>query len=361
MAIYHCQLKPVSRGQGRSSTAAAAYRSCSKVFDARTGELHDYSRKRGLEHAEIVLSKEATQKDIQWARDRERLWNAAEATEKRKDARVGREYEVALPYELGKQQRIELVHAFSQDLANRYQCGVDFAIHKPHRAGDERNFHAHILTTTRQVTPTGLGEKTYIEKSDTDRAKLGLGPGKDEVRTLRERWAEHVNRALEEAKQPERVDHRSLEAQGIDRMPTRHKGPAIAGLEARGERSHVLERVKTEEASARLAKAAEVGRVEREAQEVRQGVIQLSTDVGAAKAARETSVTRPSAGAIERAKQQALEAAKRYKQERDKALEAARGLSKDREKSLVRGKDDGLELVKTPPKGPKGPGDGHGR
>ena len=289
MAIYHCQVKPVSRGKGHSSTAGAAYRSCSKIHDERTGELHDYTKKRGLEHSEIVLSKDAVRKDIQWARDRHQLWNAAEAAEVRKDGRPAREYEVALPHELTKAQRADLALEFAQDLANRYQCAVDIAIHKPHRHGDNRNYHAHLYATTRQVTSEGLGDKTYIERSDTDRAKLGLSPGKEEITTIRERWAACANKALESAQRQERVDHRSLADQGIDRVPTRHQGPAIRGIEARGGRSIVLERIAAEEASAKLARAAELGRLEREAQQVQKEVIDLSMTLAAALEAREAT------------------------------------------------------------------------
>ena len=356
MAIYHCQVKPVGRGQGRSSTAASAYRSCSKVHDERTGELHDYSRKRGLEHAEIVLSTDAAKKDIQWARDREQLWNAAEAAEARKDARVAREYEVALPHELTKAQRLELVRDYARDLANRYQCAVDFAIHKPHRAGDERNYHAHILTTTRQVTATGLGAKTLIERSDTDRAKLGLGPGKDEITTVRERWAECANKALDAANQKERVDHRSLDAQGVDRTPTKHKGPAISALEARGEKSTVVERIRTEEASARLVKAAEVGRILQVSKQLRASVIDLSGNVLSAKQARdaalEANVAKSRAELVDQAKREGLAALKAYQTERKKALDQAKGTGAA--KDTAREKDRGLELTKTgPPRGSK--------
>jgi ATP-dependent exoDNAse (exonuclease V) alpha subunit len=288
MAIYHCEVKPMSRSKGRSSTAGAAYRSCSKVYDERTAELHDYSRKRGLEYSEIVLSTKAAEQDIQWARDRGRLWNAAEASEVRKDARVAREYEVALPHELSKEKRIELTREFAVDLANRYQCAVDVAIHKPHGRGDERNFHAHLLATTRQITPSGLGEKTYIEWSDTNRTKAGLQPGRDEIVTVRARWAEFANRALERAHLYERVDHRSLEMQGIDREPTRHMGPAIAAIEARGERSHVMERMRVEEITARLERAAEIGRIARERIEAREWSIERTADIAAARQARET-------------------------------------------------------------------------
>ena len=113
MAIYHLSVKPLSRAHGRSATAAAAYRSCSQIRDERTAELHDYSRKRGLEHAEIVLPTAAAKRDIQWARNRTALWNAAEFAEKRRDSRVACEYEVAVPHELTKAARTELVRDFS--------------------------------------------------------------------------------------------------------------------------------------------------------------------------------------------------------------------------------------------------------
>src|ERR1035438_6922421 len=181
MAIYHLSVKPISRGAGRSATAAAAYRSGELVHDLTSDEVFDYTRKRGVEHTEIVLPTAAAKLDINWARDRQALWNAAEMAEKRKDSRVAREYEVALPHELKAEQRVELVRAFAAELANRYGVAVDFAIHKPHRNGDERNHHAHIMTTTREITATGLGRKTDIELGDRDRAKKGLVSGADEI------------------------------------------------------------------------------------------------------------------------------------------------------------------------------------
>jgi ATP-dependent exoDNAse (exonuclease V) alpha subunit len=119
MAIYHLSVKPISRAGGRSATAAAAYRSGDLVHDLTSDEVFDYTRKRGVEHSEIVLPTAAARADINWARDREALWNAAEIAEVRKDARVAREYEVALPHELNRGQRVELVRAFSAELANR--------------------------------------------------------------------------------------------------------------------------------------------------------------------------------------------------------------------------------------------------
>jgi MobA/MobL family len=279
VAIYHLSVKPISRGVGRSATAAAAYRSGELVHDLSTDEVFDYTRKRGVEHSEIVLPTEAARQDINWARDREALWNAAEIAEKRKDARVAREYEVALPHELTNSQRADLVRAFAGELANRYGVAVDFSIHAPHREGDERNTHAHIMTTTRRVLATGLGEKASIEWSDTDRAKKGLEPSKVEVKAIRERWAMLTNEHLKERGIEARVDHRSLEAQGIDRVPTSHLGPAVSGMERRGIATEVVKRISLELASERLARAAEIGKLERERAEVRQSMLDLSGDL----------------------------------------------------------------------------------
>ena len=160
MAIYHASMKPVSRSSGRSAVASAAYRAGERLTNERDGITHDFSRKQGVEHAEIVLPEGS---DADWARDRSALWNAAEAAENRKDARVAREFEIALPHELSAEQRLELTRDIAQELANRYGGAVDFAIHQPHDASDVRNHHAHLLMTTRRVEAEGLGDKTYIE------------------------------------------------------------------------------------------------------------------------------------------------------------------------------------------------------
>jgi ATP-dependent exoDNAse (exonuclease V) alpha subunit len=264
MAIYHLSLKPISRGSGRSATAASAYRSATRIRDEATGEVFDYTRKRGVEHSEIILPSEKDP-SVAWARDRERLWNAAERAERRKDARVAREYEVALPDELKPPERLALTRSFAQELADRYRCAVDFAIHRPHREGDVRNHHAHILVTTRAVDGKGLGAKTTIELSDTDRSRLGLKPARAEVTEIRERWKELTNIQLRASGHETRVDHRSLEAQGVDRSPTPHLGPVVMERLRRGKDSEVLERIRDErreEAALRLATAAERGQLE---------------------------------------------------------------------------------------------------
>jgi hypothetical protein len=290
VAIYHLSIKSVSRATGRSATAAAAYRSGSEIHDERTGEEHDYTRKRGIEHAEIVLPDSAAHNDINWPRDRAALWNAAELAEKRKDSRVAREYEVALPAELNHEQRLELVREFSREIANRYGCAVDAAIHAPHREGDERNHHAHLLATTRQITATGMGEKTTVELSDTDRKKRGLPVASTELAGIRERWAQMSNEALERHGHTARIDHRTLAAQRedalqrgdaekaaeLDREPTKHLGVAATAMERKGQSTDLGE------FNRRIAEAAETGRIARELQQLNASILDVSGDLAAA-------------------------------------------------------------------------------
>ncbi len=129
MAIYHCSTKPLARSSGRSAVAAAAYRSGDCLVDERQGIEHDYTRRRGVIHAELVLPEGAGT----WTRAE--LWNAAEKAEKRKDSRTAREWEVALPEELGDQERLELALRFARGLASKYGCAVDVALHAPDREG----------------------------------------------------------------------------------------------------------------------------------------------------------------------------------------------------------------------------------
>ena len=295
MAIYHLRVKPVSRAGGRSSTAAAAYRTAEIVYDQTTGQTFDYSRKRGVEHAEIVLPTECAKQDVNWAREREALWNAAEVAERRSNSRVAREYEIALPHELNATQREDLSRTFAQQIADRFGCAVDFAIHEPHREGDERNYHAHLLATTRVIEPGGLGEKTAIEWSDTDRRKAGLVNGKDEITQIREAWAGLANERLQELGLEARIDHRTLEEQGIDRQPTVHLGPAVSAMERRGIRTEVGKRLEVEALEAvqkRIEKAAELGKLERESQEIGRSILDLSGNIEDAKRIRDLELAK---------------------------------------------------------------------
>ena len=210
--------------------------------------------------------------------------------ERPKDARVAREYEIALPVELTRKQRLELTREFSQVIANRYNNAVDFAIHKPHWNGDGRNYHAHVLATTREVTPTGLGEKTAAELSDADRRKRELPSASVEFKEIRALWAALTNEYRTSLGLRTRVAHRSLKDQGVEREPTSHLGPSVHGMQRRGADSHVLERIRGEHLEAareRLERSAELGRLGREGESLNRSVLTLESDVRIAVAQRD--------------------------------------------------------------------------
>ncbi|WP_264813280.1 MobQ family relaxase, partial [Acetobacter oeni] len=223
MAIYHLSVKSISRSAGRSVVAAAAYRAGQELTDERQGLTHDYTRKQGVEGAFIVAPDGAG-----WAQDRNALWNAAEAAEKRKDAKTGREYELALPAELDAGARKELARDFARELVARYGVVADVAIHEPGREGDNRNHHAHILTTTRTAGEDGLGAKTRV----LDVASTASA----EIEHMRGVWARQVNMALERHQVEQRVDHRSFARQGKEQEPTRHMGVSATALERQAAR-----------------------------------------------------------------------------------------------------------------------------
>ena len=224
MASYHLSVKSVSRATGRSAPAAAAYRTATRIENERDGLVHDYTRRSGVEDAFLVVPE-----GVAWAQDRSALWNTAETAEKRKDAKVAREYELALPHELDPAQRRALARGFAQEVVKRFGVVADIAIHAPHPEGDQRNWHAHVLTTTRVVTAEGMGAKTReLDVIQTS------GPAVEALRAL---WAVRVNHALERAQVAERVDHRSLDRQGLgDLVATQHLGPAASGMERRAAR-----------------------------------------------------------------------------------------------------------------------------
>ena len=233
MASYHLSVKTVKRSAGRSATAAAAYRSASVIECDREGRMHDYTAKRGVEACFILAPVDAPD----WAQDRAALWNTAEARETRSNSVTAREWELALPSEISDAARIEITRAFAAQLVERYGVAADVAIHAPHREGDQRNHHAHILTTTRVLSSEGLTDKTRI----LDAASTG-GP---EIEAMRGVWAGLQNHALELAGQVERVDHRSLEvqceealsfgdtlkAEELNREPELKLGPAANAIE----------------------------------------------------------------------------------------------------------------------------------
>ena len=222
VASYHLSAKAVSRSTGRSAVGAAAYRSGERLINERDGVTHDYTRKRGVLSSFIVAPARAEA----WASDRSGLWNRAEAAEARKDAKVAREYELALPAELPERDREALARQFAEVVVERFGVVADVALHAPHREGDQRNWHAHILTTTRAANENGLGAKTRVLDSPKTSGA--------EIEALRELWAAQVNAALERAHVGERVDHRSFARRGLEQAPTVHLGPAATALERRG-------------------------------------------------------------------------------------------------------------------------------
>ncbi|NHT75621.1 Ti-type conjugative transfer relaxase TraA [Rhizobiaceae bacterium CRRU44] len=232
MAIYHCSMKPIARSGGRSAVASAAYRAAEKLTNERDGLTHDFRAKQGVEHAEIVFPEGV---DTEWARDRSALWNAAEKAENRKDARVAREFEVALPHELTAEQRIDLTREFAQELANRHGAAVDFAVHRPHSASDVRNHHAHIMMTTRQVTGEGLADKTYIERENKWLLSNDLPTSQMQLRDIRQSFEQMTNAHLARAGLDIRVDHRSHAERGLEIEPTEHAGVHATQMQRRGQ------------------------------------------------------------------------------------------------------------------------------
>ncbi|CUW97545.1 Conjugal transfer protein traA [Agrobacterium fabacearum S56] len=231
MAIYHLSTKPVSRSSGRSAVASAAYRCAVLLVNQRDGLVHDFTRKEGVEHSEIVLPQGVS---ADWALDRSKLWNAAEFAEKRKDARVAREFEIALPHELSPEGRLKAARAFAQDLANRYGAAVDFAIHSPSEHGDIRNHHAHVLMTTRQVGIAGLGEKTYLEHNNARLLANGMATTDMQLRDIRQAWEGIANRQLQREGLDVRIDHRSHAQRGLELSPTEHMGVHASQMRQQG-------------------------------------------------------------------------------------------------------------------------------
>jgi ATP-dependent exoDNAse (exonuclease V) alpha subunit len=212
VAVYFLNVKTFGRSGGGSAIDAAAYRAGERLHDERTGRTYDHTSRTDVTHKEIILPGQFAESEMNWARQRESLWNLAESAESRSNARVAREYLVALPVELDPDQRLDLVRGFAQELSDRYQFALDLAVHAPRDfpGSDPRNFHAHLLATTREVTAQGLAAKTSLELNDSKRGQEGLRPGIHELLYVRERWATVTNEALRDAQIDARVDHRSL-------------------------------------------------------------------------------------------------------------------------------------------------------
>jgi ATP-dependent exoDNAse (exonuclease V) alpha subunit len=340
MAVYFLNLKTFGRAGGSSAVSAAAYRAGERIRDERTGKTYDHSYRLDVMHKEILLPSRFDDQELAWARDRDSLWNTAEFAESRKNARVAREYLVALPVELSHPQRLDLVRGFSRELTDRYGFALDVAIHAPRDfpGSDPRNFHAHLLATTRDVTPDGLGAKTTLEMNDGDRRKLGMKPAVHELVYVRERWAAVTNEALLQAHIAARVDHRSLAAQGIDREPRPYIPRAAFEMERQGYRSVVADRMRAEYAArveARLDRAT------------RQETVAVAEATPAAEPAAlaRSSVAAPSRAAA--VKPQSLDDIRREAREnwlrmRERRLQGAEASSPVPAKRTERGHDDDL-------------------
>lgn len=218
MAIYHFSAKIISRANGSSALASAAYRSASRLHDQRLDRHHDFSNKTGVVHSEVLLPDGAPE----YLADRERLWNAVEAAELRKDAQLSREVEFAIPRELNQAEGIRLAREFVEREFVARGMIADLNVHWDVGAGGEPKPHAHVMLTLREVDQNGFGKKNR----DWNRTDL--------LEKWRERWAVHANQRLAELDIDARIDHRSLEAQGIGLEPQHKIGPAASRMAAKG-------------------------------------------------------------------------------------------------------------------------------
>ena len=253
MAIFHLSVKIISRSSGRSAIAAAAYRAGEKLKnEEKGGKVHDFSRKKGVVYSEIQLPENAPNE----YKDRQTLWNKVQEVEKRADAQLAREVEVALPQELDRKKQIELAHDYIQKQFVNKGMIADWSIHDK---GDG-NPHAHIMLTTRSLKKDGSwaskqkstylldenGEKVPQIDPKTGKQKIGARGRKmwkrttvayndwnnrDNVELWRSEWAKQVNRYIEPSK---KIDNRSYKRQGIAKMPTIHEGYAAREIEKRG-------------------------------------------------------------------------------------------------------------------------------
>lgn len=257
MAIYHLRLKVITRALGRAArpggatrrsvVAAAAYRSGERLYDSSQGKWFEFD-KPDVVHTEIMAPNDASVPE--WVFDRQTLWNMVERSETRVDAQLAREVEITLPRELTKEQQLELVRSFVRDQYVNQGMVADIAIHRPDASDGRDQPHAHVLLTMRRLdsnSETGfsrLKERDWNEREDIARAfaearkrfndtglledKLALeaAEARRNVNVWRAGWAEYANRALKEVGSDARIDHRTLEAQGIFRAPQPNIGLA---------------------------------------------------------------------------------------------------------------------------------------
>jgi ATP-dependent exoDNAse (exonuclease V) alpha subunit len=216
MALYRCEAKIISRGHGHSAVAAAAYRTGTKIQDERAGKVHDYSnRQKGVVQSVILRPDNSPE----WTASTATLWNTVEQAERRKDAQLAREFILALPKELSRKEQFQLAVEWTQTELVSKGMVAEVSLHD----NGKGNPHVHILTTLRKIEGERFSAKKPREWND-----------KTVLLDQRESWCQAVNAALEKAGRPERVDHRSLADQGLDRLPEPKIGKEAMGMKKRG-------------------------------------------------------------------------------------------------------------------------------
>ena len=242
IAIYHCSIKIVSRGKGKSAVAAAAYRSGEKLTNEWDGLTHDYTKKGGVVHSEILLPAHAPPAFS----DRSTLWNSVELSEKSNNAQLAREVEIALPVELSREEQTRLVREYCSSQFVSKGMIADFNLHDT----GSGNPHAHILLTMRPLDERGAwlpkSKKEYVLDENGEKIRLPSGRYKtrkvdlvdwnnrENAEVWRRAWADLANEFLAQNNRPERIDHRSYERQGIDQIPTVHVGVSATQMEKKG-------------------------------------------------------------------------------------------------------------------------------
>ena len=215
MAIYYFNASVISRSAGRSATASAAYRAAEKIKDERTGEIHDYRKKKGVDEKFILAPDSAPS----WVKNRQQLWNEVERVEHRINSQLAREIQLAIPRELNRTQQVELVKEYAKDLFVKEGMIADIAFHEL----NSHNPHAHIMLTMREIDQEGFKKN---KNRDWNKREL--------LEKQRAAWSTYANYALEKAGINERIDHRTLSEQGINRIPQIHLGSAAAAMMKRG-------------------------------------------------------------------------------------------------------------------------------
>ena len=245
IAIYHCHIQIISRGKGKSAVAAAAYRSGEKLINEYDGNIHDYTKKGGVIHTEILLPEYAPQKYT----NRSTLWNEVEEVDKATKSQLAREIEIALPNELSVEECRELARNFCQKTFVDKGMVADICIHNPSR--QQKNIHAHIMLTMRPFNEDGTwgdkqkkeyvldkdGNKIYDKKKRQYKCKSIATTdwnSKDKAEEWRSALADYINVYLDKNNIAEKVDHRSYERQGVEQIPTIHMGVSATQMERKG-------------------------------------------------------------------------------------------------------------------------------